>query len=69
MKSPDPIAKSRAWLAENDPDVLAAVADVDRSLIREALKQPPLQRLARSASQARVYDRIRKRMRDKRIAR
>ena len=69
MKSTDPIAKTRAWLAENDPDVLAAVADVDRSLIREALKQSPLQRLARSASQARVYDRLRKRMRDQRASR
>ncbi len=69
MKSVDPIAKSRAWLAENDPDVLAAVADVDRSLIREALKQSPLERLAQSAAQARVYDRLRKRMRDKRASR
>ncbi|MDG1482316.1 MAG: hypothetical protein P8R54_22185 [Myxococcota bacterium] len=65
MQSTDPIAKTRAWLAENDPDVLAA----DRSLNREALKQSPLQRLALSASQARVYDRLRKRMRDKRASR
>lgn len=65
MRSTDPIAKTRAWLSEHDPDVLAAVADVDRSLIRESLKQSPLQRLAQSTSQARVYDRLRKRMREK----
>jgi len=69
MPHTDPIAKTRAWLAENDPDVLAAVADVDRSLIQQALKQSPLERLAQSAAQARVYDRLRQRMREKHTSR
>lgn len=32
-------------LAVDDPDILAAVADVDRSQIRDAMKQTPWERL------------------------
>jgi hypothetical protein len=35
-------------LAEEDPDVIAAVADVDRSQIRDALALAPEERLARA---------------------
>ena len=69
MPHTDPIARTRTWLAENDPDVLAAVADVDRSLIQAALKQSPLERLVQSATQARVYSRLRKRMQQKNASR
>ncbi|MFT5681994.1 MAG: hypothetical protein ACI8RZ_002912 [Myxococcota bacterium] len=69
MTHTDPIARTRAWLAEHEPDVLAAVADVDRSLIQASLKQSPLERLAQSAAQARVYDRLRERMRQKHASR
>ena len=46
-------------LARNDPDVLAAVEDVDRTLIWEAMQEDPLRRLVRSARQARSYARLR----------
>ncbi len=46
-------------LALRDPDVLAAVEDVDRTLIWEAMLEAPLARLARSAQQARFYARLR----------
>lgn len=46
-------------LARRDPDVLAAVADVDRTLIWEAMQEAPLARLARCAQQARFYARLR----------
>lgn len=46
-------------LALHDPDVLAAVEDVDRSLIWEAMQEAPLARLSRSAQQARFYGRLR----------
>lgn len=39
-------------LAAHDPDVLAAVADVDRSLIWSALEESPLQRLTRCSANA-----------------
>lgn len=45
-------------LARLDPDVLAAVEDVDRTLIWEAMREDPLARLARSAQQARFYARL-----------
>lgn len=47
-----------AYLAEHDPDVLAAVADVDRSLIQAELLRSPLERLVASAQQARFYERL-----------
>ena len=34
-------------LAETDPDVVLAIADVDRDLIREALDRRPLERVDR----------------------
>lgn len=46
-------------LARRDPDVLAAVEDVDRTLIWEAMQEAPIARLARSAQQARFYARLR----------
>ena len=52
------IAGVRAYLAEHDPDVLAAVDDVDRSLIRSELQRSPLARLVASAQQARFYERL-----------
>lgn len=48
----------RAYLAEHDPDVLAAVNDVDRSLIQVELRRSPLQRLVASVQQARFYERL-----------
>lgn len=47
-----------AYLAEHDPDVLAAVEDVDRSLIRSELRRSPLERLVASVQQARFYERL-----------
>ncbi len=35
-------------LAEDDPDILAAVADVDRSQIRDCLQLAPWERLCRA---------------------
>lgn len=52
------VAGVRAYLAEHDPDVLAAVDDVDRSLIRSELQRSPLARLVASAQQARFYERL-----------
>jgi len=40
-------------LADHDPDVLAAVADVDRSLIWSMLELSPLERLDRCSENAR----------------
>jgi len=40
-------------LATHDPDLLAAIADVDRSLIWSALDELPLQRLNRCSANAR----------------
>lgn len=47
-----------AYLAEHDPDVLAAIEDVDRSLIQAELRRSPLERLVASAQQARFYERL-----------
>lgn len=47
------------YLAAHDPDVLAAVADVDRSLIWSALESTPLARLARCSENARGIERLR----------
>ena len=52
------IADVLAHLALRDPDVLAAVEDVDRTLIREALHERPILRLVRSARLARHYARL-----------
>lgn len=48
----------RAFLAEHDPDVLAAVDDVDRSLIQSELRRSPIERLVASVQQARFYERL-----------
>ncbi len=39
------IAGVIAWLEANDPEVLAAVTDVDRSLIWAAMRRSPLEHL------------------------
>lgn len=48
----------RAHLTEHDPDVLAAIEDVDRSLIQSELRRSPLERLVASVQQARFYERL-----------
>src|SRR5262245_26151944 len=52
------IAHVLEFLMEHHPETLAAVGDVDRSLIWGAFEEPPLERLARSAQQARFYERL-----------
>ena len=54
--SDDPIAEVRAYLAEHDPDVLAAVADVDRGLIWNMLELSPMERLHRAIQMAYELD-------------
>jgi hypothetical protein len=54
-------------LGAHDPDVLAAVADVDRSLIWEALGHSPLERLARCSENARGIERLRVRDRPRKV--
>ena len=49
----DPIAAVRSFLGQHDPDVLAAVADVDTSLIRAMLELRPEQRLAKAFQMSR----------------
>lgn len=46
-------------LEKTDPDLLAAVEDVDRSLIRQCLDRTPAQRLATAASHWRGLSRWR----------
>lgn len=48
----------KVYLAEHDPDVLAAVGDVDRSLIQLELRRSPMERLVASVQQARFYERL-----------
>lgn len=52
------VTQVRAYLAEHDPDVLAAIEDVDRSLIQLELQRSPLERLVASVQQARFYERL-----------
>lgn len=52
------VIEVRAFLAEHDPDVLAAIEDVDRSLIQSELRRSPLERLVASVQQARFYERL-----------
>ena len=47
-------------LAADDPDAIAAVADVDRSQVREALALSPEQRLARAVARWNSLARIRR---------
>ncbi len=46
------IAGLIAWLSAHDPDVLAAVADVDRLLIWAAMQRSPLDHLDACAQMA-----------------
>ena len=50
-------------LAQEAPDVIAAVADVDRSLIMDALRELPAARLARALDMAAFIVRTREAMR------
>lgn len=43
---------------QHDPDVLATVGEVDRSLIQAELRLSPLERLVASVQQARFYERL-----------
>lgn len=52
------VQSERAYLPEHDPDVLAAVDDVDRSLIQTKLWRSPIKRLVASVQQARLYERL-----------
>lgn len=45
-------------LAQEDPDILAAVADVDRSLIRDFLALSAGERLRYSMARARLGERV-----------
>jgi hypothetical protein len=56
----DAAAKARAMLAEIDPDLAAAVDDVDRSLIREALARTPIERLRWCEERAAEIEAMRK---------
>jgi hypothetical protein len=49
-------------LAQDAPDVIAAVADVDRSQIRDALTLTPAARLARALAMAAFIERTREAM-------
>jgi hypothetical protein len=51
------VARVRAMLAECDPDVLAAVDDVDRTLILTTLRLDARERVRSSAYQAEVLAR------------
>ena len=59
------IAHVLELLMERDPQTLAAVGDVDRSLIWQSFEEPPLERLAQSARQARAYERMKLRLQEK----
>lgn len=39
------VAELITWLKEHGPEVLAGVADVDRTLIQMMMEQPPMKRL------------------------
>jgi hypothetical protein len=54
----DPVvARVRTMLAEHDPDVLAAVDDVDRTLITSTLRLDPLERVRSSVETALFLER------------
>lgn len=56
--STDVIARIRTWFEAHDPEVLAAVEDVDRTLIRSTLALPPFERLNRAVNTARSWARF-----------
>jgi hypothetical protein len=58
MQPPTNIHKTLAWLREHDPDVIAAVADVDRTLITLTLAQPPMERLRSAWGAAATLERL-----------
>ena len=58
MGLPSDISETIAWLREHDPDVLAAVGDVDRSLIALTLAQPPMERLRSAWGAAATLERL-----------
>lgn len=45
-----------SWLAQHDPDVLGAVAEVDRSLIWTTLELDPIERLHQSLQMGLTLD-------------
>lgn len=47
-------------LVQVDPDIIAAVADVDRSQIRSCLQRSPMERLAVASALARTYARFKR---------
>jgi FAD/FMN-containing dehydrogenase len=55
------LAEMLAYLSEHDPDVLAAVADVDRSLIWAAMEMGPLDYLDEGARLIEDLDNFRER--------
>lgn len=62
------LAAVRAYLAEHDPDVLAAVADVDRGLIWNMLELAPMERLHRAVQMAYELDNLASSLRASRTA-
>lgn len=52
----DPIAQVRAFLAEHDPGVLAAVSDVDCGLLGNMLELSPMEHLHRAVQMADEFD-------------
>lgn len=54
------IAPTLERLATEDPEVIAAVAEVDRSLIRACLDRTPTERLRVAAAQQRTIARLRR---------
>ena len=60
VRSDPVVAAVRAMLAARDPDVLAAVDDVDRTLIVSALARDPWERVRESAANARYMMELRR---------
>jgi hypothetical protein len=58
--SADDVARCRAMVERLDPDLLLAVDEVDRTLIREALARTPLERLALNEQQSNGIDALRR---------
>ena len=53
------VASALEWLMEHRPDVIAAVADVDRTLIWDAMERSPLENLRLAESLAGDEDDLR----------
>ena len=54
----DLVQSVRAYLAEHDPDVLAAVDDVDRSLIQSELRQSPISMTVSKQLSVRIHEAV-----------